>query len=51
MLVNTNTNLATEYTGDDKERAKRPLTVQEQARAIRREGLSSGRENGRKRRQ
>lgn len=29
----------TEYTGDDKERATRPLTVQEQARAMRREGL------------
>ncbi|WP_181422710.1 hypothetical protein [Curtobacterium sp. MCLR17_043] len=37
--MNTNTNRATEYTGDDKERAKRPLTVQEQARAMRREGL------------
>jgi hypothetical protein len=33
----------TEYTGDDKEHAKRPLTVQEQARALRREGLASGR--------
>lgn len=29
----------TEYTGNDKERATRPLSVQEQARAMRREGL------------
>ncbi|WP_175470128.1 hypothetical protein [Curtobacterium sp. MCBA15_001] len=29
----------TEYTGTDKERATRPLSAQEQARAMRREGL------------
>ncbi|WP_181434927.1 MULTISPECIES: hypothetical protein [unclassified Curtobacterium] len=29
----------TKYAGDDKERPERPLTVQEQARAMRREGL------------
>ncbi|WIB33916.1 hypothetical protein [Curtobacterium sp. MCSS17_005] len=40
--MNTNSERGTEYTGDDKERAKRPLTVQEQARAMRREGLASG---------
>lgn len=34
----------TEYTGNDTERAKHPLTVQEQARAMRREGLSSRRD-------
>jgi hypothetical protein len=41
MLVNTNTNTnrATEYTGDDKERGKRPLALREQARALRREGI------------
>jgi hypothetical protein len=39
MLVNANTNRATEYTDDDNERAKRPLTLQEQARAMRREGI------------
>lgn len=39
--MNANSNRGTEYTGDDKERAKRPLTVQEQARAMRREGLVS----------
>jgi len=37
--TNTNTNRATEYTGDDKERAKRPLALREQARALRREGI------------
>jgi len=40
----------TEYTGNDKERAKRPLTVQEQACAMRREGLANGRPNPDKRR-
>lgn len=33
----------TEYTGDDRERAKRPPTVQERARAMRREGIREGR--------
>lgn len=40
--MNANSNRGTEHTGDDKERVKRPLTVQEQARAMRREGLASG---------
>jgi len=38
--MNSIDNRGTEYTGDEKERAKRPLTVQEQARAMRREGLA-----------
>lgn len=37
----------TEYTGNDKERAKHPLTVQEQARAMRREGMSDHRSDPR----
>lgn len=40
----------TEYTGNDNERAKHPLTVQEQARAMRREGLANGRPKPDKRR-
>lgn len=40
----------TEYTGNDKERAKHPLTVQEQARAMRRAGLANGRPKPDKRR-
>lgn len=40
----------TEYTGNDKEHAKRPLTVQEQARAMRREGLANGQPKPDKRR-
>lgn len=42
----------TEYTGNDKERAKHPLTVQEQARAMRRQGIHDRRgETGTSRRQ
>lgn len=43
-------NRSTEYTGNDKEHAKRPLTVQEQARAMRREGLADGQPKPDKRR-
>lgn len=48
-MTNSN-NHGTEYTGNDKERASRPLTVQEQARAMRREGLASGNQKPDKRR-
>ncbi|WP_181429188.1 hypothetical protein [Curtobacterium sp. MCSS17_008] len=41
---NSDRDRGTEYTGNDKERAKHPLTVQAQARAMRREGLSSRRD-------
>jgi hypothetical protein len=37
--MSNNSDRGTEYTGNNKEPAKRPLTVQEQARAMRREGL------------
>lgn len=40
----------TEYTGNDRERAKHPLTVQEQARAMRREELANGQPKPDKRR-
>lgn len=40
--MSNNSDRGTEYTGNDKERAKHPLTVQEQARAMRREGLACG---------
>ena len=42
--MNNSSDRGTEYTGNDKGRAKHPLTVQEQARAMRREGLSSRRD-------
>jgi|GEM_PF-2900466 len=42
--MNNSSDGGTEYTGNDKERATRPLSVQEQARAMRREGLSSRRD-------
>lgn len=37
--MSDSSNRGAEYTGNDKEHAKRPLTVQEQARAMRRKGL------------
>ncbi|MBF4604716.1 hypothetical protein [Curtobacterium sp. VKM Ac-2884] len=37
--MSNNSDRGTEYTGNDKEGAKRPLTVQEQARAMRRAGI------------
>jgi hypothetical protein len=37
--MSNNSDRGTEYTGNEEERATRPLSVQEQARAMRREGL------------
>lgn len=48
--MSTSSDRGSEYTGNDKERANRPLTVQEQARAMRREGLANGRPKPDKRR-